>query len=481
MSRPTALTLDPTRGLYRKLRTSMTFGVIIGNRSMFPRELVRQGREDALSVLNELGHKVIVLSEKDTEYGSVSNFVDAKKCAELFRKHKDEIDGIIITLPNFGDERSIANALRMAKLDVPVLVQAEPDEPDKMRVGKRRDSFCGKISVCSNLNQYGIRFTLTKTHTCSVKGDEFRSEIAKFVAVCRVVNGLRGARLGAIGARPADFNTVRYSEKILERAGVSVEPLDLSEVIGRVTAMQTDDVVTQRMEIIKKYVNTSGIPSESLERIAKLAIVVERWVQANDLDAVAFQCWTAIEEYLHVAPCTAMSLLSSGLIPAACEVDVTGSLTMLALQLASGTSSIILDWNNNYGNDPNKAVAFHCSNLAAEWLINPQMKAHFAESFKPGTAYGPIYGRIAPGPITYARISTSDTTGSVTCYVGEGKFTEEPIETFGGYGVIEIPELQQLLRKICTNGFEHHFAVTRGNVAGILQEAFVNYLGMQLM
>jgi L-fucose isomerase-like protein len=481
MSRPTALTFDPTKGLYRKLRASMTFGVIIGNRSMFPRELVRQGREDALSVLNELGHKVIVLSEKDTEYGSVSNFADAKKCAELLGKHKDEIDGIIITLPNFGDERSIANALRLSKLDVPVLVQAEPDEPNKMRVGQRRDSFCGKISVCSNLNQYGIRFTLTKTHTCSLNSEEFRSEIARFVAICRVVNGLRGARLGAIGTRPADFNTVRYSEKILERSGVSVEPLDLSEIIGRVTAMQTNEAVTQRVEVIKRYVDTSGIPFESLERIAKLAIVVERWVQANDLDAVSFQCWTAIEEYLHVAPCTAMSLLSSGLIPAACEVDVTGALTMLALQLASGTSAVIMDWNNNYAKDPNKAVAFHCSNLAAEWLINPEMKSHFADTFKPGTSYGPIYGQIAPGPVTYARISTNDTTGKMTFYVGEGRFTDDPLETFGGYGVIEIPELQELLRKICTQGFEHHFAVTRGNFAGAVQEALANYLGIQLM
>ena len=481
MSRPTALTLDPKKGLYRKLRTSLTFGIIIANRNMFPRELVRQGREDVLKALNELGHNVIVLSEKETEYGSVSNFADAKKCAELFRKHRDEIDGVIVSLPNFGDERSIANALRLAKLDVPVLVQAEPDEPAKMRVGKRRDSFCGKISVCSNLNQYGVRFTLTDTHTCSVKGEAFKSEIAKFAAICRVVNGLRGARLGAIGTRPADFNTVRYSEKILERAGISVEPLDLSEVIGRVTAMKTDEAVTQRMEVIKKYVGTYEIPTESLERIAKLALVVERWVQANDLDAVSFQCWTAIEEYLHVAPCTAMSLMSSGLIPAACEVDVTGSLTMLALQLASGTSAVILDWNNNYGDDPNKAVAFHCSNLAAEWLINPQMKSHFAETFKPGTAYGPLYGQIAPGPVTYARISTSDTTGKMRFYVGEGKFTSDPLETFGGYGVIEIPELQELLRKICTQGFEHHFAATRGNVAGILQEALGNYLRMQPM
>jgi L-fucose isomerase-like protein len=479
MAHPTVLTIDPAKGIYRKIRASLTFGVIVANRSMFPRELVKQGRADVLAVLRELGHNAIVLSENDSEYGSVSNLSDAKKCAELFRKHEDEIDGVIVTLPNFGDEKSVANALRLSKLDVPLLIQAEPDEPNKMRVGLRRDSFCGKISVCANLNQYGIPFTLTKTHTCSVKGDQFKREVADFAAICRVVNGLKGARLGAIGTRPADFNTVRYSEKILERAGISVEPLDLSEVIGRVRAMKTDKAVTQKIEFIRNYVDTVAIPSESLEKIAKLSMVVEQWVQANDLDAVAFQCWTAIEEYLGVAPCTALSIMSSGLIPAACEVDITGSLTMLALELASGASAAILDWNNNYGGDPNKAVVFHCSNLPGDWLINPKMRAHFAESFKPGTSYGPIYGQIAPGPLTYARISTSDATGNMTFYAGEGKFTEQSLETFGAYGVIEIPELQELLRKICKNGFEHHVAMTRGNCAEIIKEAFANYLGMQ--
>jgi L-fucose isomerase-like protein len=479
MTHPTVLTVDLAKGLYRKIRTPLTFGIVIGNRGMFPRELVKQGRSDVLGVLKELGYNAIVLSENESEYGSVANLSDAKKCAELFREHKDEIDGIIIVLPNFGDEKSIANTIRLSKLDVPVLVQAEPDEPNKMKVGLRRDSFCGKISVCANLNQYGIPFTLTENHTCSVKGDQFRRELSNFAAICRVVNGLKGARLGAIGTRPADFNTVRYSEKILELAGISVEPLDLSEVIGRVKAMKDDEAVTQKVEFIKTYVKTTAIPFETLEKIAKLSIVVEQWVEANDLDAVAFQCWTAIEEYLGVAPCTALSMLSSKLIPGACEVDVTGTLTMLALQLASGTSTAILDWNNNYGENPSKAVVFHCSNLPADWLINPKMESHFATSFKPGTSYGPIFGQIAPGPFTYARISTSDTTGNMKFYVGEGKFTDDPLETFGAYGVIEVPELQGLLRKVCKSGFEHHVAVTRGNFAEVLRESFANYLGMQ--
>jgi L-fucose isomerase-like protein len=457
----------------------MTFGLIIGNRSSFPRKLVKQGRDDFLEVLKAFGHKVIVLSEKDSQYGSVENFADAKKCAELFRKHADEIDGIIVTLPNFGDEKSIANAIRLSGLDVPVLIQAEPDDLERMKVGERRDSFCGKISTCANLHQYGIPYTLTRTHTCSVKGDQFKDEIDNFAAVCRVVNGLRGARLGAIGTRPAAFNTVRYSEKILERAGISVETLDLSEVIGQAKAMEVDEAVTRRVENIKAYTDTGTIPAESLEKIAKLAIVVEQWVEANDLDAIAFQCWSAIEEYLGVVPCTVLSMLSNGLIPGACEVDVTGALSMLVLQLASGTSAAILDWNNNFGDSMDKAVIFHCSSLPADLLTNPKMGVHFSESFKSGTGYGVILGRIPPGPFTFLRISTNDQIGDLTFYAGEGKFTDNPLKTFGGYGVIEVINLQGLLRGICIAGLEHHFALTRGNVAEILGESFVRYLSIR--
>jgi L-fucose isomerase-like protein len=455
---------------------SMTFGLIIGNRSIFPRKLVKQGRDDILEVLIALGHKPIVLSEEDSQYGSVENFADAKKCAELLRKHADEIDGIIVTLPNFGDEKSVANAIRLSGLNVPVLIQAEPDDPERMKVGERRDSFCGKISTCANLHQYGIPYTLTRTHTCSVKGDQFKDEIDNFAAVCRVVNGLRGARLGAIGTRPAAFNTVRYSEKILERAGISVETLDLSEVIGQAKAMEVDEAVTRRVEGISAYTDTGTIPVESLEKIAKLAIVVERWVEANDLDAIAFQCWTAIEEYLGVVPCTVLSILTNGLIPAACEVDVTGALSMLALQLISGTPAAILDWNNNFGDSLDKAVVFHCSSLPADLLTNPKMGVHFSESLKPG--YGVLLGRIPPGPFTFLRVSTSDETGDLTFYAGEGKFTDDPLETFGGYGVIEVINLQGLLRGVCIAGLEHHFALTRGKVAQILREAFVGYLSI---
>ena len=477
MTSPFIVSKDPKKGLTREIRNSLTFGVIVGNRPFFPDALAKKGHDDIIEVVESLGHQVIILSEEETPFGTVKTHDDAKKCADLFRFNAHKIDGIIVTLPNFGDEKSIANTIRWADLQVPILIHAESDDPNLMRIGERRDSYCGKISVCSNLRQYNIPFSLTNSHTCPVNSDAFKNDVKTFSAICRVVNGLKQARIGAIGARPAAFNTVRYSEKLLETAGISVETIDLSEIFGQVKALKTDDRVKQRMDIIKSYVQIGdAAPSGSLEKLAKLAIVVEQWIEENELDAIAFQCWTAIEEYLGIAPCAMLSILSNNLIPAACEVDVTGALTMLALELASGSNAALLDWNNNYGDDPNKAVAFHCSNLPADMLENPTMDAHFSESFKKDTAYGAIFGRISPGPFTFARISTDDLVGEIMFYTGEGEFTNDELETFGGFGVIEIPNLQDLIKQICVSGFEHHFAATRGDVAYIVAEALENYL-----
>ncbi|MHA1358398.1 MAG: L-fucose/L-arabinose isomerase family protein [Candidatus Helarchaeota archaeon] len=478
MPRPTVLLKDPAKGISRKIRDTLTFGIIVGNRDSFPDHLAQKGRNDIIEVIEGLGHHVVVLSDGETPFGAVMTHQDARACADLFKREADKIDGIIITLPNFGTEKAAANTIRWAGLDVPVLIHAEPDDPKNMIKGQRRDSFCGKISVCANLNQYGIPFTLTTDHTCPIKGELFKNDLETFAGICRVVNGLKGARLGAIGARPAAFNTVRYSEKLLEQAGVSVEPLDLSEVIGQVTAMETDERVKQRMDIIKSYVPIGNqAPPEGIEKLAKLAIVVEDWIEALELDAIAFQCWTAIENYLGIAPCAMLSMLSNKMIPAACEVDVTGALSMFALMLASGTPAAILDWNNNYGEDPDKAVAFHCSNLPVDLLLDPTLVSHFSDNFEEGKGFGAIFGRIKPGPFTFAQITTNDLEGALMFYTGEGEFIDAKLETFGAYGVMEVVGLQEILQEICYAGFEHHFTATRGSVAYVIEEALSTYLG----
>src|ERR1700682_891973 len=461
----------------------MTMGVIVGNRGFFPDQLAKSGREEMIRVLTKAGMDVVVLTPEQSKHGAVETHEEAKHCAELFRANSSRIDGVIITLPNFGDERAIADTLRLARLQVPVLVQATPDTPGKMTIAHRRDSFCGKMSACNNLMQYGIPYSLTTLHTISPDSKEFQNDLAWFAAVCRIVNGLRNLRVGSIGARPAAFNTVRYSERIFESQGISVETVDLSEILGRIARLKdTEACVEGKLNEIRKYVSTNNIPESPLIKRAKLGAVIEGWMSSTDVKISAVQCWTAMEEYFGVVPCTIMSMMSNNLIPSACEVDVCGTLSMHALALASETPSALLDWNNNYGDDPNKAVCFHCSNLPKHFFQDVRMDFQeiIAGTVGKENTFGTVVGRVKPGAMSFARFSTDDTAGVIRGYVGEGSFTNDSLNTFGGVGVVQIAELQKLLHYICENGFEHHVAANFSTTAAAVHEAAVRYLGWQM-
>ena len=461
----------------------MTMGLIIGNRGFFPDHLAKTGREDMMHAVERAGMEYVVLGSDQSKHGAVETHDEARRCAALFRENQDRIDGVIVSLPNFGDERAIADTLRLARLDKPVLIQATPDSTAKMTIAFRRDSFCGKMSACNNLMQYGIPYSLTKLHTVSPDSADFEKDLEWFAGVCRVKNGLTNLRIGSIGARPAAFNTVRYSEKILESQGISVETVDLSEILGRIAKLKDDDSAVQaKLDQIKKYVSTSGIPEAALIKMAKLGAVIEQWMKQTAVTVSAVQCWTAMEEYFGVVPCTLMSMMSNDLIPSACEVDICGTVSMQALALASGTPSALLDWNNNYGDDPNKAVCFHCSNLPKHFFQDVRMdfQAIIAGTVGKENTFGTCVGRVKSGLMSFARFSTNDRAGVVRGYVGSGNFTSDPLETFGGAGVVEIPHLQGLLRYICEKGFEHHVAANLSSVSGAVYEATTRYLGWNM-
>ncbi|MDE3200057.1 MAG: L-fucose/L-arabinose isomerase family protein [Acidobacteriota bacterium] len=461
---------------------TMTFGVVVGNRGFFPDHLAKTGRDEIISVLEAAGAKAIVLTPEESKYGAVETYEESQRCAALFKKHADEIDGIIITLPNFGEERGIVDAIRLSGLRVPVLVQATPDRSDNMTIAVRRDSFCGKMSACNNLMQYGIPYSLTTLHTEALSSPEFKADLEWFSAVCRIVKGLKNLRIGAIGARPTAFNTVRYSERILETSGITVETIDLSEIFGRIERMKDyDDAAQAKLAQIKAYVSTAGISEEGLLKQAKLGAVIDQWTHASHIDVTALQCWTSMEEFFGVVPCTVMSMLSNALLSSACEVDVPGVLSMHMLALASQAPSALLDWNNNYGSDPNKCVCFHCSNLPKHFFKDVRMDFQeiIAGTVGKANTFGTCVGRVKAGAMTYARYSTDDRRGVVRGYTGPGKFTDDPLETFGGAGVAEIPQLQKLLKYICREGFEHHVAANFSDVSKSIHEAAVRYLGWE--
>jgi L-fucose isomerase-like protein len=457
-----------------------TIAVIIGNRDFFPDQLVSEARRDLLALFASLDIEGVMLDEQASKLGAVETWQHAKACADLFSRHRDRIEGVLVCLPNFGDEKGVADALKLAGLNVPVLVQAYPDDLKELNVARRRDAFCGKISVCNNLRQYGIAYSLTEAHTVYVSSDQFRAELLKFLGVCRVVRGLRRARIGAIGARPNAFNTTRYSEKLLEATGISVSTLDLSEVLDGARKISDDDPrVRQKLSEIQGYAAAPGVPHPSMLLMAKFGIIVADWMTTLDLDASAIQCWSSLQQNYGVNCCTIMSMMSEKLMPSACEVDVAGTVAMYALQLASGKPSALVDWNNNYGDDPNKCVFFHCGNWAKAFLPDieigtaPILGSILGEQ----NTYGALAGRTPSGPVTFARISTDDRNGEIISYVGEGRFTDDDLKTFGTRAVVEVPDLQRLMRVICRRGFEHHAAMNGSHTAGVLVEAFEQYLG----
>jgi L-fucose isomerase-like protein len=462
-------------------KNQVTLGVIVGNRDFFPDQLITEGRQDIVEVLGELNIRYVMLDENATKLGAVETWEHAKKCAALFKQHQDEIDGILVCLPNFGDEKGVAETIKLSGLNVPILVQAYPDDLDQLIPSRRRDAFCGKISVCNNLYQYGFPYSVTDLHTVHPKTDSFKAELRKFTGVCRVVRGLKNARLGAVGARPNAFNTTRYSEKLLQAFGMSVQTIDLSEVFGPARKLTDDDArVKDRIQKITSYVKTEGVPSPSILKMAKIGVVLDEWMQKLDITASAIQCWDSLQLNYGVNVCTLMSMMSEQLLPSACEVDITGVVSMYALQLASGTPSALVDWNNNYADNPDKCVLFHCGNWAKSFF-GDEFQMEYApilgSTLGDANTYGVVAGRTPAGPFSYARVTTDDRRGVIRAYVGDGMFVDDPLETFGSRAVVEVPELQTLMRYICKNGFEHHAAMNASQSAAVLAEAFETYFG----
>ena len=467
-----------------KVLNKVVFGVVVTSRSCFPDHLAVEARKMILKKLDSMGFSSVIVSERDTPLGVVQTYSDAVKCADLFQKNRNRIDGVIAVLPNFGEETGVSAAIDQAQLQVPVLVQACEDSLEKLQIENRRDAFCGKLSLCNNLYQRGIRFTNTTTHTCSIDSDVFTKDLEFFAAVCRVVKGLSHARIGAIGSRPDPFHTVRYSEKLLQAYGITVSAVDLAEIIFKSREMGMTPEVSQKAEAIKNYGKIAPqYGEEDIIRQAKLCMVIEDWVRENQCDATAIQCWNALEQYYGCAPCLAMSLMGERGLPSACELDVLGALTMYAMNLASGEPSGYLDWNNNYAEDRDKCICLHCSNFPKRFA---KAEMEISDLDVLGTTlgaencFGACKTRVAAGPMTFAKITTDDRNGKIKAYVGEGEFTDDPAETKGGVAVCHVRGLQNMMKYITKNGFEHHVAMNRSSTADVLEEAFGNYLGWEV-
>lgn len=459
-----------------------TFALFFGNRRFFPPKLMAEAREEIPGVLKELGHDYLILDANATGYGAVETPAEGEIYANFLEEHRGKFGGVILSLPNFGDETGAVTALKDAR--VPILIQAYPDELNKMGPADRRDAFCGKLSIEDVFCQYGIPFTSLPPHTVSPSSGTFKEQIDYFDRLCRVVSGMNDLKVGAIGARTTVFKTVRIDEVALQKNGITMETYDLSDIFKRVREIdESGDKYKLKSEALKKYSKWDGIPQEALSNIVKLGVVIDEVIEENKLDAIAIRCWIELQEQLGISPCVLLSFLNNEYRVAACEVDIGNTVSMYALQQASGEVVACLDWNNNYKDDENKCILFHCGPVPQAMMREKGMVTDhliIANALGPGRAYGPNQGRIKSGPFTFASMLTQD--GRLKFYIGEGTFTDDPIPEnfFGCAGVVEISNLQDVLLHVGNNGYRHHVSVTPLHVSKVVVEALTKYKGFEV-
>ena len=457
-----------------------TFALFFGNRGFFPASLQSGARKELTAALKELGHRSIAMGVKATPNGAVETAAEGKQYARFLRDNRGKFGGVILCLPNFGDETGAIAALKDA--DVPILIQAYPDELDKMAPHQRRDAFCGKFSIMDVFAQYEVPFTALTPHPVRPGTKSFAANIDYFDRLCRVYNGMKDTIIGSIGARTTPFKTVRFDELTLQRHGITIETMDLSDIFARVSAARGAKV-TRKANDLKNYTGWDGVPQGALENLAKLGVVLDEVIKECNLDALALRCWAEMQQQLGISPCVLLGMLNDKGIAAACEVDVCNAVIMRALSLASGNPPMCLDWNNNYGDEDDKCILFHCGPVP-QGLMTCKGKvtdhAILSNLVGAGCGYGCNTGRIAPMDMTYGSMITED--GQACMYVGQGRFTDDPVaeDFFGCAGVAEITDLQEKLQVIGYLGHRHHTSVTSGHVAEPMGEALEKYLGFDV-
>ena len=462
--------------------SKQTFALFFGNRGFMPAELIEGAREDMVKAVTDAGYDYIMMDKDATRYGAVETRDEGRAYAKWLKSHEGEYDGVILCMPIFIDENGAVAALQDA--GVPILMQAYPDEIGKMDFKHRRDAFCGKFSVTDVFEQYRIPYTVMKPHVVNPLTSEFRENLDDFAAVCRVVKGMKRFTIGCIGARTTAFNTVRFDEVAMQRHGINVESFDLSELFEFVRAKQdNDERVIAKKAALEKYTDFTKVPEDKKLMLAKISVVIDEYIETYHLDAIALRCWNEMETYLRVCPCVLLSELNDRGITASCEIDMCSAITMRALSLATEGPAACLDWNNNYGDDPNKVILFHCGSTAQKLMASKgTVTSHkMFDKGDPGSGWGTNEGRIAAFPMTFSNCKTED--GKITVYFSEGEFTDDSIEKefFGCGGVAKIDNLQDKLIRLARGGFKHHTTVANGHVKDILEEAFNIYLGYDVV
>jgi L-fucose isomerase-like protein len=456
-------------------------GFVPANRGVFSLKLAENARRETLKSMSAAGLKAVVPGPDLTSKGMVGTFEDARKAAELFRRER--VQGVIIGAVNFGSEVPAAVAAIEGAAGAPIFIFGCAEEGALDYGGERRDAFCGLLSIATALRQRLAQYTFPRTANCGPGDPALVEEFRNFADVCRIVGGVRGAVYGQIGTRPIDFETCAFDElALLRKFGIRTAPLPLSEAFEKARALTAADGIAGAVKRLKKTFNTDGMPEAPIERLARLLIVLERMIDENGMNGMALQCWSNIQEFYGVSPCSVMSYLNQARgVPVACEVDIHGTLSMHLLQLAASRPAALMDWNNRHFKEKDIFSAWHCGPFPpgeCEGGCGIRVNQIMKKEFPPENTIGVLDGKFKTGPVTIARV-TQGPDGEWKLLVVEGESVGAAGSPPGTNAWIRVADLDKLYRALLRE-FPHHAAMVHGRVGRTLVTA-AQFLGLRVV
>jgi len=429
---------------------------------------------------------LVVPNEEITHKGLVSGHADVEPVRKLFRDER--VDGILIGCMTFGDENPAVDIAASVKHDAallykPVLVFPTKEPPFTKEGGRSSDAFCGCLSITSQLVTKEIPFE--SLSPVFPEEQAFVEAVETFARACVAVKRFVGARIGRVGTHPHNFFTCAINERDLyRRYGQRVLSLDPALLYHDAQALKDNERKVKRIiAALKQGCDVSPVHEEVLLRSAKYEVTLERWIDANRIDVVGIQCWPVIEPVYGIAPCTAMSRLTSRGKLAACEVDLNGALTM-ALQYAVALGQVpphFIDWTTNHPDDENKFLAWHCGNAPHELAkkgtgVTIDIQFIMAQAMPRDIATGCSWMQLKPGPVTLSRLV--EVGGEYRFLIARGEVADEPLRTHGSGGWVSVPNLPLLYKTLQEGGFVHHGSLIHDVHTEALRMA-AKFLGFQ--
>ena len=448
-------------------RAKIKIGYAPTRRSIFSAPAAIEFRGLIADRLRELDIDFVDITDVNDE-GLLFDDAGLEKITEKFKAEK--VDGLFIPHANFGTEYECA---RLAKaLNVPVLLWGPRDERPDENGMRLRDSQCGLFATGKVLRRFRVPFTYM--NNCNLTDPEFERGIKDFLAVCNVVRTFRRTRILQIGPRPFDFWSTMCNEgELLEKFNIQLSPIPLPELYAEMRKWKEEKTEVAKVVAYCKENMTCKIEDNYLENVACLKVAMKALAEKYGCNAVAIQCWNALQDEINIMPCAANALLNEEGIPVVCETDIHGAISQLIAEAASMNERRVMfsDWTVRHPDNDNGELLQHCG----PWPISVAKEKPTICVPVAFPQNGAVSAEAKHGPMSLVRFDGDD--GEYSILLGHAKGIDGPW-TRGTYVWVEVANLKRLEAKVVEGPYIHHVAAIHGDVVPVVYEA-CKYIGVK--